>query len=137
VNNPEQHSGGFMDTTQQSRELKVRAQEQALKIIEIADALPNKRSADIMARQIIRSATSVSANYRAVCRAQSTAEFIAKMHDVHEEADETQHWLEMLQRSRSLTKEQFDPLWKEASELTAIFTALYATARRNRLNKKK
>ena len=126
-----------METTRQADQLMARATAQALSIIEIADALPFKRSADIMARQIIRSATSVSSNYRAACRAQTTPEFIAKMHDVHEEADETQHWLELLYKSGSMTKEQFDPLWKEASELTAIFTASYATARRNRASNKK
>lgn len=126
-----------METNRQADILSARATAQALKIIEIADALPYKRSADILARQIIRSATSVSSNYRAACRAQTTPEFISKMHDVHEEADETQHWLEMLFKSGSLTKEQFDPLMKEASELTAIFTASYATARRNRVTYKK
>ncbi len=126
-----------MGPTQQSRELMVRAKKQALNIIAIADELPHKRSADIIARQIIRSATSVSANYRAACRAQSTAEFISKMHTVHEEADETQHWLEMLYESGTVKQHQFDPLWKEASELTAIFTASYATARRNRVQKTK
>jgi len=126
-----------METNRQADLLLARATAQALKIIQIADALPFRRSADIMARQIIRSATSVSSNYRAVCRAQTTPEFISKMHDVHEEADETQHWLELLFKSGSMTKEQFDPLWKEASELTAIFTASYATARRNRAIHKK
>lgn len=126
-----------MDTTRPADHLMARASAQALKIIEIADSLPYKRSADIMARQIIRSATSVSSNYRAACRAQTTPEFISKMHDVHEEADETQHWLELLYKSGSMTKEQFDPIWKEASELTAIFTASYATARRNRATNKK
>ncbi len=121
----------------QSQELIDRSKKLALQIIDLADILPTKRSADILAKQIIRSATSVSANYRAACRAQSTAEFIAKMHVVHEEADETQHWLELLYYSRSISKEQFEPLWKEASELTAIFTSSYATARRNKLNKKK
>ena len=122
-----------MGQTQQSQELMKRAKKQALNIIAIADSIPQKRSADILARQIIRSATSVSANYRAACRAQSTAEFISKMHTVHEEADETQHWLELLLESGTIIQQQFDPLWREASELTAIFTASYATARRNKV----
>ncbi|MDP1676387.1 MAG: four helix bundle protein [Bacteroidota bacterium] len=120
-----------------SQELIDRTKMFALQIIGLADSLPTKRSAEILAKQIIRSATSVSANYRAACRAQSTSEFIAKMHDVHEEADETQHWLELLYDSKSIPKMQFETLWKEASELTAIFTASYATARRNKNNKKK
>ncbi len=125
-----------MGQSQHSQELTSRAKKQAISIIAMADALPHKRSADIIARQIIRSATSVSANYRAACRAQSTAEFVSKIHTVQEEADETQHWLELLFESGSITKETFELLWKESSELTAIFTASYATARRNRLNKK-
>ena len=125
-----------MGQSQHSQELTARAKKQAISIIAMADALPHKRSADIIARQIIRSATSVSANYRAACRAQSTAEFVSKIHTVQEEADETQHWLELLFESGSITKETFELLWKESSELTAIFTASYATARRNRLNKK-
>lgn len=120
-----------------SQVLKDRTKKIALQVIELADSLPTRRSADIVARQIIRSASSVSVNYRAACRAQSPAEFISKMHIVHEEADETQHWLEILRESGSISQEQFDPLWKEASERTAIFTASYATARRKKLNKQK
>jgi len=119
-----------------SQELMDRSKAFALEIIALADSLPAKRSADIIARQIIRSATSVSANYHAACRAQSTAEFISKMHIVHEEADETQYWLEMLYNSNAIPQLKYDILWKEASELTAIFTTSYATARRNKQNSK-
>lgn len=117
---------------QQSKELIDRSKEQALKIIEMADTLPSKRSADIIARQIIRSATSTGANYRAACRSRSHAEFVSKMHDVQEEADETQYWLEILHRSNLISKELYIALSKEAAELTAIFTASYTTARKNK-----
>src|SRR5512141_973908 len=96
-----------MEPSRQSQELIDRAKEQALRIIEIADALPSKRSADIIARQIIRSATSTGANYRAACRSRSHAEFVSKMHDVQEEADETQYWLEILFKSKSISEERF------------------------------
>ena len=115
-----------------SEELKDRAQRFALKIIELADSLPNKRSADIFGRQIIRSATSVGANYRAACRARSHAEFLSKMHDVQEEADETQYWLELLHKSKSVGEVDYKILSKESPELTAIFTASYATAKKNK-----
>ncbi len=119
-----------------SRELIERTKTFALRIIAMTDALPTNRSTEIISKQIIRSATSVSANYRAASRAQSPAEFVSKMHIVHEEADETQHWLELLLGTKAISKTEFDELWKEASELTAIFTASYATARRNKLNKR-
>lgn len=119
-----------------SQELIDRSQNFALQIIHLADSLPNKRSADIIARQIIRSATSVGANYRAACRSRSHAEFVSKMHDVQEEADETQFWLETLYKSNSISEGRFKDLWKEASELTAIFTASYTTARKNKYKEK-
>jgi four helix bundle protein len=121
-----------MGPSERSQELIDRAQNQALKIIELADALPYKRSADIIARQIIRSATSVAANYRAACRSRSHAEFVSKMHVVQEEADETQFWLELLHKRQLLKAEEFRELYDEASQLTAIFTASYTTARKNR-----
>jgi four helix bundle protein len=124
--------GGIMASSPTSQDLIDRTKTQALTIIEIADALPYKRSADIIARQIIRSATSVGANYRAACRSRSHAEFISKMHDVQEEADETQYWLELLYRKGLIPDEKYNSIAKEASELTAIFTASYTTARRNR-----
>ncbi|HAP35593.1 MAG TPA: four helix bundle protein [Bacteroidetes bacterium] len=119
-----------------SQELIDRSQNFAIQIIHLADLLPNKRSAGIIARQIIRSATSVGANYRAACRSRSHAEFVSKMHDVQEEADETQYWIEMLYKSNSIPEGSYNVLWKEASELTAIFTASYTTARKNK-NKEK
>jgi len=115
-----------------SEALKDRTLRFALKIIELADLLPNKRSADILGKQIIRSATSVGANYRAACRSRSHAEFLSKIHDVQEEADETQYWLELLRKSNSVGEADYNILSRESSELTAIFTASYATAKKNR-----
>ena len=112
--------------------LKERAKHFAVRIIKLADSLPRRRSCDIISRQLIRSATSVRANYRAACRARSKAEFVSKLHTVQEEADETQYWLEVLQLSGVVGEPDCKDVYQEASELTAIFTASEKTARNNK-----
>jgi four helix bundle protein len=104
-------------------ELKARTKEFALWVIRLLDALPNTVKGRAIANQIIRSATSVAANYRAACRARSRAEFIAKIGVVEEEADETAFWLELITDSNIRGKAQIEPLLKEASELVAIMAA--------------
>jgi four helix bundle protein len=84
------------------------------------------------ASQLLRAATSVAANYRAVCRARSRAEFSAKLCIVLEEADETQYWLEFLTDSGFAVPSELRPLLKEAGEIVAIFTASRQTVRRRR-----
>jgi four helix bundle protein len=112
--------------------LKERAKRFAVRVIKRADSLPQRRSCDIIGRQIIRSATSAGANYRAACRARSRAEFVSKLHTVQEESDETQYWLEVLQLSGAISDSEYREIHQEARELTAIFTASEKTARRNR-----
>ena len=85
-----------------------------------------------MGKQLLRSGTSVAANYRAVCRARSRAEFIARMGMVVEEADESLFWLEMLHDNKVLEPARLEPLLDEAKELTAIFTASEETAKARR-----
>ena len=75
-------------------ELRRRTKEFALPSMKLVDALPRSRSANAVANQLVRSSTSVASNYRAACRARSTAEFIAKIGVVEEEADESAFWLE-------------------------------------------
>jgi len=82
-------------------------------------------------RQLARSGTSISANYRAAGRARSRAEFTAKIGVVAEEADEAEHWLEILRESRLASGAELDSLWQESRELRAIFVASTATARAN------
>ncbi len=77
-------------------ELKTRTKAFAVRVIRLVDALPRSLAAQVVGRQLLRSATSVGANYRAACRAQSRAEFAAKLSIVVEEADETLYWLELL-----------------------------------------
>jgi|ERR1700730_703019 len=104
-------------------ELKARTKEFALRVIKLVDALPNTVKGRAIANQIMRSATSVGANYRAACRARSRAEFIAKIGVVEEEADETAFWLELIVESKIRGEKQINPLLKEAGELVAIMAA--------------
>lgn len=116
----------------QSAELRNRTRDFAIGIVKMTDALPRRLSTDILAKQLVRCATSVGANYRAACRARSHSEFVSKMQIVQEEADETQYWLELLFCAGVLNEKEYLLLEKEASELTAIFTASAATARKNK-----
>src|SRR6266852_310466 len=104
-------------------ELRARTKKFALRVIKLYRSLPSGRDAQILGQQLMRSGTSVGANYRAACRARSKAEFIAKLGIVVEEADESQYWLELLEESGILRKKQLESLYQEATELTAIFTA--------------
>ena len=106
--------------------MKHRTKKFALRILDLADALPRTRSGNVIAGQIIRSGTSV--NYRAVCRAKSRADFINKTSIVEEEADESCFWLELLIDRSLLAASRVQPLLKEANELTAIFVASRKTA---------
>ena len=83
----------------------------------------------MLGRQVLRSGTSVAANYRAVCRARSKAEFIAKIGVVVEESDDTVFWLELLVETGIVRKERMDPLLLEANELLHIFAASHRTAK--------
>jgi four helix bundle protein len=111
-------------------ELKTRTKFFALRVIKLVAVIPHGRANDIIARQILRSATSVGANYRSACRAQSRADFAAKMAIVGEEADETLYWLELLGESGLMKAERLKDLIKEADELVAIVTASRKTAKR-------
>jgi len=104
-------------------DLKARTKQFALRVMKMVDALPRTIQGRTIAKQIIRSATSVAANYRAACRARSRAEFIAKIGVVEEEADESCFWLELIIDSGLLTDERIRPLLSEAGELVAIMAA--------------
>ena len=109
-------------------ELKNRTKRFALRILDLAEALPHSRTGNVIAGQIVRSGTSVAANYRALCRAKSRPDFINKTSIVEEEADETCLWLELLIERRLLAPRRVQPLLDEANELTAIFVASRKTA---------
>jgi four helix bundle protein len=115
-------------------ELKNRTKQFALMIIKLVDDLPNTKAGITVGNQIIRSGTSVGANYRTACRARSTADFIPKITIVEEECDESLFWLELILESKLLKKDRLTDLIKEADELTAIFTASGKTARQTKTN---
>ncbi len=108
----------------------------ALGVINLSEHLPNKPVGWTFSNQIIRSSTSVAANYRAVCRAKSDKNFISKMETVIEEADETLFWLEMIEESEIIYQQtEINKLKKEANELISIFIASVKTVKK-RLNHK-
>jgi four helix bundle protein len=113
-------------------ELKSRTKKFALRIIKLVDELPNTKTGHTIGNQIIRSGTSIAANYRAACRARSSAEFISKLAIVEEESDETLFWLELIVESNLVKEEHLKELIKEADELIAIFTAAGKTAKANK-----
>jgi four helix bundle protein len=118
-----------------SRELQIRTKKFALDIIKLVANLPNNRVGWTFTDQIVRSSTSVAANYRAVCRAKSDRDFISKMGTVLEEADETLFWLEMIEEAKVLVDEiELHKLKKEANELVSIFVASLKTVK-NRVNR--
>jgi four helix bundle protein len=116
-------------SVEKHQQLRERTMEFALRIIRMSQVLPNTRAANVIANQILRSATSITANYRAAGRSRSKAEFIAKIGVVLEEADETVCWLELLARSGIVTTNKLRDLLAEANELVAIFAASRRTAR--------
>lgn len=111
-------------------ELRQRTKNFGLRILRLADSLPKSTGAEAIARQIVRSGTSVGANYRAACRARSPAEFRAKLGIVEEEADETAYWIELLIEAGYVKKDRVEELLVEANCLTAIVVASIRTSRR-------
>lgn len=110
-------------------EFKQRTKALAVRIIKLVDSLPNSRSTNVSANQLMRSGTSVGANYRAVRRAKSRADFISKLGTVEEEGDETLYWLELLVESGKMKAAQLSSLMKEADEILAMVCASLNTAR--------
>ncbi|HVY60814.1 MAG TPA: four helix bundle protein [Planctomycetota bacterium] len=112
-----------------AKELKERTKRFAVPVVKMFRALPKVAEARILGRQVIRSGTSVAANYRAACRARSKKEFAAKLGIVVEEIDETVLWLEILVESEIVSASRMRPLLTEANELLSILAASYRTAR--------
>jgi len=111
------------------KDLKDRTKQFALRVIRLYRALPRNEEARVIGKQLLRSGTSIGANYRAACRGRSKAEFVAELGIVLEEADETVFWLELLQESDIMNVQSLAPLVEEARELTAIFVASVCTAK--------
>ena len=110
-------------------EFKDRTRQFALRILKLVDALPRKPSANVLAKQLARSGTSVGANYREACRARSGPEFIAKLGIAEEEADESAWWLELLAEHGLVPAERISGLHDEAVALTKMLASSRITAR--------
>jgi four helix bundle protein len=119
--------------TTQAELLRARTKQFAIRIVRLFKCLPKTDEARVIGRQVLRAGTSVAANYRAVNRARSRAEFISKMGIVVEEADETVFWLELLVETEIVNKTKLEGLLAEANEILAIFAASHWTARRGEL----
>ena len=112
-------------------DLKRRTKKFALDVIHFVEALPKDETCRVIGRQLLRSGTSVGANYRAACRAKSNADFISKMGNVEEEADESSFWMELILEDKKMIPEKIIPLIKEAGELLAITVSSINTARKS------
>jgi len=110
-------------------DLKIRTKKFALRIIKLFVSLPRTPEAQVVGKQILRSGTSVGAQYREACRARSTSEFISKMQSSLQELDETAYWLELLVEGEIVMETKLRELQMEANELTAIFVSSVKTAK--------
>ena len=113
------------------RDLKKRTQHFALRVIRMYRKLPKTEEAWIIGKQVLRSATSVGANYRSAQRGKSKPDFIAKLAIAEEEADETCYWLELIIEAEIMTATLLEPLLDEAKQITAILTASGRRAKEN------
>ena len=110
---------------------KQRTKRLALRIIEIVESLPKNRTANVLGRQLLRSGTSMGANYRAACRGKSTADVIAKLRIVEEEADESIYWMELLIESGLVSETRVTELLQETNEIIAMTVASIRTLQKS------
>jgi four helix bundle protein len=119
-----------------AKEIMDRTSEFAIRILKLASAMPKEYASQVIARQIIRSATSVGANYRSACRSKSRNDFINKLKIVEEELDETGYWLSLIGDAGIFPHEKLAPLATESDELLSIMVKSIVTARKNLREKK-
>ena len=110
-------------------ELKKRTQQLALRVIRLVESLPKTKTSNVIGNQLLRSGTSVGANYRAACRAKSTADFINKLAIVEEEADESMYWIELLVESNQIKLNLVESLLVEFDEILAIIVSAIRTSK--------
>jgi len=113
------------------KDLKERSKEFALRIIRMYTSLPKTTEAKVLGTQVLRSGTSVGANYREASRGRSKAEFVAKMGDCLKELDETTYWFELLIAGGILSENKLSALLQESKELTAIFVTIIKKTKTN------
>lgn len=113
-------------------ELKTRTKKFALRVINLVNALPNTRAGNVIGSQLLRSGTSVGANYRAVCFSKSKADFISKLGTVIEEADESAFWMELIIESKLMEKNLVEKLLNETYEIVAIMVSSRKSSMKNK-----
>ena len=114
------------------KDLQDRLKKFAITVVKFSEGLPEKAGFRTVKNQIVRCASSSAANYRAACRAKSTADYINKMQIVEEELDETMFWLEFIVGLSEEYRSKVSSLWKEGDELLAIIVSSIVTTKRNR-----
>jgi four helix bundle protein len=117
------------------KEFKERTKRLGLRVIRLVEALPQSQTGQIIGRQLLRAATSVGANYRAACRAKSTADIINKLKIVEEETDETLYWLELIVESDLMSEARVTGLMAETNEIIAMTVASIKTLRAKQRNR--
>ena len=115
----------------EEHDLKDRTKQFALRIIRLFGSLPKSMEAQVLGKQVLRSGTSVGANYREAVRGRSKAEFTAKCGDSLREIEETAYWLELLVEAKIVSETKLESLCQECYELTAIFVTIIKRARNN------
>ena len=117
----------------QNEDLRLRTKRFGLRVVKVFVALQKRDEVQqVLGRQMLRSGTSVGAQYREACRARSPAEFVSKLNSALQELDETSYWFEMLVDSNAVPSRKLENLMREANELIAIFVASITTAKRTR-----
>ena len=119
------------------KEFKNRTKQIALRVIRLVESLPKTNSAQIIGKQLLRSATSVGANYRAACRGKSEADIIHKLSIVEEEADESLYWLELLVESDIFPEAKLLPLMSDINEIVAMTVSSIKTLRAKKIEQSK
>jgi four helix bundle protein len=117
------------------KEFKERTKRLGLRVIRLVEALPHSQTGQVIGRQLLRAATSIGANYRAACRAKSTADIINKLKIVEEEADETLYWLEIIVESDLMSEARLTDLMAETDEIIAMTVASIKTLRAKQRNR--
>jgi len=117
-------------------EFKYRTKQIALRIIKLVDSLPRTSSANTIAKQLLRSGTSIGANYRAACRGKSPADVIHKMSIVEEEGDESIYWMELLIKSGTVSEKKLSPLISDVNEIVAMTVSSIKTLRKRQSHSK-
>jgi four helix bundle protein len=113
------------------RAFKDRTKKLALRVVKMVQALPKGDAERVLGKQVLRSGTSVAANYRAACRAKSKADLVSKLHIVEEETDETLFWLELLVDAGLVSRQKLEPLMQETEEILAMTVASIKTLRKD------